>query len=54
MAGKTDMVVSHWYNEFTHVPIPMAISRRKRIHPKSRLWGNVLSCTGQPKEMMEI
>lgn len=54
MAGKTDMVVSHWYNEFTHVPIPMAISRRKRIHPKSRLWSNVLSCTGQPKEMLEI
>jgi 6-phosphofructokinase 1 len=54
MAGKTDMVVSHWYNEFTHVPIPLAISRRKRIHPKSRLWSNVLSCTGQPKEMLEI
>ncbi|NOY69488.1 MAG: ATP-dependent 6-phosphofructokinase [Deltaproteobacteria bacterium] len=54
MAGKTDMVVSHWYNEFTHVPIPLAISKRKRIHPKSRLWSNVLSCTGQPKEMLEI
>ncbi|MCU0599782.1 MAG: ATP-dependent 6-phosphofructokinase [Desulfobacterales bacterium] len=54
MAGKTDMVVSHWYNEFTHVPIPLAISKRKQIHPQSRLWSDVLSCTGQPKEMLKI
>jgi 6-phosphofructokinase 1 len=52
MSGKTNMVVGHWNNEFTHVPIPMAVSKRKQIDPYSRLWSNVLSCTGQPKEMV--
>ncbi len=52
MSGKTNMVVGHWNNEFTHVPIPMAVSKRKQIDPNSRLWSNVLSCTGQPKEMV--
>ncbi len=51
MCGKTNMVVGHWNNEFTHVPIPMAVSRRKQINPQSRLWSNVLSCTGQPRDM---
>jgi 6-phosphofructokinase 1 len=52
MSGKTNMVVGHWNNEFTHVPIPKAVSKRKQIDPYSRLWSNVLSCTGQPKEMV--
>ena len=52
MCGKTNMVVGHWNNEFTHVPIPLAVSKRKQIDPQSRLWSNVLSCTGQPKEMV--
>ena len=51
MCGKTNMVVGHWNNEFTHVPIPLAVSKRKQIDPHSRLWSNVLSCTGQPKEI---
>jgi 6-phosphofructokinase 1 len=51
MCGKTNMVVGHWNNQFTHVPIPLAVSKRKQIDPHSRLWSNVLSCTGQPKEM---
>ena len=51
MCGKTNMVVGHWNNEFTHVPIPLAVSKRKQIEPHSRLWSNVLLCTGQPKEM---
>jgi len=51
MAGRTNMVVGFWKNEFTHVPIPMAVSERKRIDPEGRLWSNVLACTGQPREM---
>ncbi|NIS79492.1 MAG: hypothetical protein GTO14_04615 [Anaerolineales bacterium] len=51
MAGRTNMVVGFWKNEFTHVPIPMAVSRRKKIDPKGRLWSNVLACRGQPGEM---
>jgi 6-phosphofructokinase 1 len=52
MAGRTNMVVGFWKNEHTHVPIPLAVSRPKQIDPNGRLWSNVLSCTGQPREMV--
>ncbi len=51
MAGRTSMVVGFWKNEFTHVPIPMATCERKRIDPAGKLWSNVLSSTGQPRNM---
>ena len=54
MAGRTNMVVGFWKREFTHVPISLAVSTRKQIDPSGRLWGNVLSCTGQPREMRRI
>jgi 6-phosphofructokinase 1 len=52
MAGRTNMVVGNWKNEFTHVPIPLAVSQRKKIDPAGRLWRNVLASTGQPSEML--
>jgi 6-phosphofructokinase 1 len=52
MAGRTNMVVGFWKGQFTHVPIRLAVSERKQIDPEGRLWGNVLSCTGQPRDMM--
>ncbi len=51
MAGRTNMVVGFWDSEYTHVPIPLAVSRRKRIEPDGRLWGSVLESTGQPRDM---
>ncbi len=48
MAGKTDMVVGYWKNRFTHVPISLAISSRKKIDLNSFLWQSVLAATGQP------
>ncbi len=51
MAGRTNMVVGNWKREFTHVPIPLAVSRRKKIDPEGRLWKSVLSSTGQPDMM---
>jgi len=51
MAGRTNMVVGFWKNEFTHLPIPMAVAHRKRIDPCGKLWSNVLAATGQPREM---
>ncbi len=51
MAGCTDMVVGHWRNEFTHVPIPLAVRERKRIDPCGWLWRAVLASTGQPARM---
>jgi 6-phosphofructokinase 1 len=51
MTGRTDMLVSNWRREFTHVPIPLAVSQRKQIDPRERLWNNVLASTGQPRDM---
>ncbi len=52
MAGKTDMLVGYWNGEYTHVPIPLAVSKSKRIDPEGRLWSSVLESTGQPIEML--
>lgn len=51
MAGRTNMVVGYWNGQYTHVPIPLAVSRRKQIDPNGRLWSSVLASTGQPREM---
>jgi 6-phosphofructokinase 1 len=51
MAGRTNMVVGYWGNEFTHVPISLAVSKRKKVDPQDRVWNSVLTITGQPKEM---
>jgi len=51
MAGRTDMVVSNWNQQFTHVPIELAVSARKKIDPKGWLWSSVLETTGQPADM---
>ena len=51
MAGRTDMVVGYWGNDFTHVPIPLAVSARKKIDPQGSLWSSVISTTGQPHDL---
>ncbi len=51
MSGRTDMVVGFWKNEFTHVPIPLAVSKRKKIDPEGWLWSSVLASTGQPVDL---
>lgn len=51
MAGRTDMVVSFWNQQFAHVPIELAVSERKKIDPLGWLWSNVLATTGQPADM---
>jgi 6-phosphofructokinase 1 len=48
MAGKTNLVIGYWYDQFVHVPIPLASSGRKRIEPWSAIWTSVLAATGQP------
>jgi 6-phosphofructokinase 1 len=51
MSGRTNMVVSFWNHLFTHVPIPLAVSARKKIDPDGTLWSSVLASTGQPRDM---
>jgi 6-phosphofructokinase 1 len=48
MSGRTNMVVGNWRTEFTHVPIEMATSARKKIDLGGWLWNAVLASTGQP------
>jgi 6-phosphofructokinase 1 len=52
MSGRTDMLVGFWKKEYTHVPIPLSVSKRKQIDPGGRLWTTVLASTGQPKNML--
>ena len=51
MTGRTNMLVGYWNGEFTHLPIPLAVSERKHIDPEGRLWSSVLESTGQPRNM---
>ncbi len=51
MAGKTDLVIGQWNNVYAHIPIALAVSRRKQINPNSQFWNNVLQATGQPLSM---
>ncbi|HOP30515.1 MAG TPA: ATP-dependent 6-phosphofructokinase [Spirochaetota bacterium] len=52
MAGKTDLVIGQWNNNYTHVPIELAISKQRKINPTSRFWFTVLDATGQPEQMV--
>ncbi len=52
MAGRTNMVVGNWNHQFTHVPISLAVSERKKLNPMDWLWRSVLSTTGQPGKML--
>jgi len=54
MAGRTNLVVGYWKGEFTHVPIPLAVSRRKRIDPEGWLWSAVVASTGQPRHLRRM
>jgi 6-phosphofructokinase 1 len=51
MAGKTDFVIGHWNGQFTLLPIPIAVSKRKTIDVEGQLWWNVIETTGQPVSM---
>ncbi|HYQ47590.1 MAG TPA: ATP-dependent 6-phosphofructokinase [Thermodesulfovibrionales bacterium] len=51
MAGRTGMIVGFWNHQFTHVPIPLAVSQRKKIDPEGWIWSSVLASTGQPAVM---
>ena len=48
MAGKTNMLVSLWNNEYIHVPIQAAGARRKQVDLGGNMWLSVLESTGQP------
>jgi 6-phosphofructokinase 1 len=47
MAGKTNMLIGHWNNNFVHVPMNSVAGKRKKIDPQGRLWRSALEATGQ-------
>ena len=51
MAGKTDIVIGSWRRRLTHVPIPLAVSSRKKVDTNGYLWQTVLSVTGQAEDL---
>jgi 6-phosphofructokinase 1 len=51
LSGRTKMIVGLWNNIFTHVPMTLVISRRKRLDPLSPVWFSVLESTGQPASL---
>ena len=52
MAGKTDMVIGSWRRRLTHVPIPVAVSSRKKVDTNGYLWQTLLSVTGQADDLL--
>ncbi len=53
MSGRTNMLVGHWNNHFTHVPIAMGVASRRQLDPQGRLWASVLASTGQPHNLQD-
>ena len=49
MAGKTDIVIGRIHRLFTHVPLRVVTSGRKRIDPDGGLWLAVTEATGQSR-----
>lgn len=52
MAGRTGMIVGFWNHQYTHVPISLAVGRRKKIDPGGWVWSSVLAATGQEPEIV--
>ena len=47
MSGRTGLVVGYTNGNFTHLPMEVATSKRKKIDLMSQLWQSVLETTGQ-------
>ncbi|MEA2102203.1 MAG: ATP-dependent 6-phosphofructokinase [Thermodesulfobacteriota bacterium] len=47
MSGKTDMLIGSWNNIYVHIPVSIAVQKRKKIDLKGPLWRSVLESTGQ-------
>lgn len=48
LAGKTKLIIGLVNNEFVHIPMEEAISRRKLVDPEGSLWRDAVEATQQP------
>jgi 6-phosphofructokinase 1 len=51
MAGKTKMLIGLVNNEFVHIPIKTATTRRKQVNSEGSLWRDAIEATQQPLRM---
>jgi 6-phosphofructokinase 1 len=51
LSGRTGMLVGHWNQHFTHVPLALAVAGRKQLSEHDKLWQAVLTSTGQPHRL---
>jgi 6-phosphofructokinase 1 len=49
MAGKTDLLIGLWHDEFVHVPLAISAGQKKRLSPEDECWTTVLAITAQEK-----
>ena len=47
MSGRTNMVIGYSNQYFVHIPISLAILKKKKVDPNGHLWQTVLETTGQ-------
>ncbi len=52
MTGRTAVLIGLQHNQYVHIPIRLAVSRRNRIEPDGALWRDVIDATGQPVLMI--
>jgi 6-phosphofructokinase 1 len=48
MTGRTEVLIGLVHNQYVHIPIRLAVSRRNLIDPNGPLWRDVIDATGQP------
>jgi 6-phosphofructokinase 1 len=48
LAGKTNVMVGSWAEEFVCVPFKIVTTGRKQVDLKGKLWSSVIEATGQP------
>jgi 6-phosphofructokinase 1 len=54
MSGRTNMVIGYWNQYFIHIPISLAILKRKKVDPNGHLWQTVLDTTGQGRGLAAV
>jgi 6-phosphofructokinase 1 len=52
MAGKTKVLIGLVNDKYVHIPIRLAVQKRKRVDPTGALWRDALDVTGQPLLML--
>jgi 6-phosphofructokinase 1 len=50
-ASEIRIIRGFFNDQFTYVPISLAVSQRKKIDPEGALWSSVLASTDQPWDM---